>query len=187
MRVGIFYVQLRQNTYLCTLNDKRMIKRIAYLGWMAALILLIGCQPTTNTGKINALKRQVETQRKTLNNLEINDFAQLERDFFACDSLLQYMHPEEVDEAFAQLRLTGAYLEQFKEVKPMMIAEMDSCLIRLNQLKADAESQYFSDSLVGVYINDETQVVNKIANQIQYFAERFGNCQKDLNQIKNIK
>lgn len=164
-----------------------MNKRTLYLGWIAVFILLLSCQPKTNIEKINALKRQVESHQKTLNTLVIKNYAQLEHDFFACDSLLQYMHPEEVDEAFSQLRLAGAYIEQFKMVRPTMKAEMDSCLIRLDQLKADAESHYLTDSLVGIYLNDESQIVNKIANQIQYFEDRFSTCQKDLNQIKNVK
>ena len=162
-----------------------MNKRILYLGWMALLIMLFGCQPKTNIGKIDALKKQVETQRRALNTLQNKDYVQLERDFYACDSLLQYMHPEEVDEAFAQLRLAGAYLEQFKEVKPVMEAEMDSCLTRLGLLRADAESQYLTDSLVTLYLNDETQAVDRLANQVKYFADRFGTSQKVLDQIKN--
>ena len=162
-----------------------MNKRTPYLAWMALFILLIGCQPKTTPDKLDALKQQVVAQQKALNTLETNDFVQLERDFFACDSLLQYMHPEEIDEAFAQLRLTGAYLEQFKEVKSVMAAEMDSCLIRLGQLKDDAESHYLTDSLVGVYLNDETQIVERITNQVQYFADRFDNSQKGLDEIKS--
>ena len=185
--VGIFYAIkacFRQNAYLCTLNVIRMNKRTPYLAWMALFILLIGCQSKTNTEKIDELKKQVVAQQKALNTLETKDFVQLERDFYTCDSLLQYMHPEEIDEVFAQLRLAGAYIEQFKEVRPVMAAEMDSCLIRLGQLKADAESHYFTDSLVAVYLNDETQIVERITNQVQYFADRFGNSQKDLDQIK---
>ena len=164
-----------------------MKNKAKYLVWMASLILFLGCQPKTNTALIDALKKQVEADSKALSNLESKAFAQLERDFYACDSLLQYLHPEEVEEVFPQLQLTGAYIEQFKLVAPTMQAEMDSTLIRLDQLKADAESHYFSDSLVTIYINDETQEVTKLGNQVTYFTDRFSNCQKELDQLKKKK
>ena len=84
--VGIFYARFRQNAYLCTLNDKRMNKRIAYFCWIAALIMLIGCQPKTDLDKIDALKKQVNKDVKALNDLNSSVIIQLEKDFISCDS-----------------------------------------------------------------------------------------------------
>lgn len=164
------------------------MKRITlYLVGIAALILLFGCQPKTNTDKIDALKKQVKAHSEALDGLKNKAFVQLERDFFICDSLLQYLHPEEVEEVFPQLQLTSAYIDQFKQVSPTMEAEMDTTLLRLDRLKADAESHYYSDSLVDIYINDEAQVVTRLGEQIQYFTDRFNTCQKELDQLKKKK
>lgn len=62
--------------------------------------------------------------------------------------------------------------------------DIDSTLLQLDRLKADAESHYLSDSLVAVYIDDETAYVNKLSNQVHYFQDRFGTCQNDLNIMK---
>ena len=98
--------------------------------------------------------------------------------------MLQYQSEEQVDKSFETLQLVQAYLEQFKVTKPTIEAEMDTTLIQLDRLKADAESHYLSDSLVTVYIDNETEYVNKLSNQVHYFQDRFGTCQKDLNALK---
>ena len=65
-----------------------------------------------------------------------------------------------------------------------MQAEMDSTLVRLDLLRADAETHYLADSLVADYIEDETRQVEKLSNQVEYFKDRLGNCRKDLNSFK---
>lgn len=152
-------------------------------------LLLAGCQsaPTTDLEKVEALKKQVQADAQALERLKDNEFVQLERDFIACDSLLQYMHPEAVDEAFQDLQLTKAYIEQFKMEQPNIQADIDSTLYRLDCLRTDIESHYLSDSLTAVYIDDETQHAEMLNNQVDYFKDRFGNCQNELNVLKGKK
>lgn len=164
-----------------------MNKKHFFIGWLAALILLASCQPKTDIDKIVALKKQVKTESKALNDLNANTFIQLEKDFSSCDSALQYLPEAELDKAFQKLQLVDAYIQQFKETRPVMQAEMDSTLLRLDLLRADAETHYLSDSLVAVYIEDETQQVEKLSNQVAYFKDRLGNCRKDLDDFKNKK
>ena len=153
---------------------------------VAIMLAFGGCNntPKTNVEKIDSLKKQVTADAQTLQDLEAKEYTSLEKDFLACDSMLQYYDQEQVYQAFEKLRLVQAYLEQFKVTKPLMQADMDSTLIQLDRLKADAESQYLSDSLVTVYIANETEFVNRLSNQVQYFQDRFGKCRKDLNALK---
>ena len=162
----------------------RLIKSLLLCNLLA--LGLAGCHnaPETNIERIDSMRKQIQTDAKTLNDLEAKNFVTLEKDFRLCDSMLQYQSEEQVDQAFETLRLVQAYLEQFKATKPKMQAEMDSTLLQLDRLRADAESHYLSDSLVEVYIDTETEYVTKLSNQVQYFQDRFGNCQKDLNAIK---
>ena len=144
-------------------------------------------EPKTNLEKIDSLKKQVQADANTLQNLEAKEYKSLEKDFRACDSMLQYLSPEQVDESFEKLRLVQAYLEQFKITKPMMQADIDSTLRQLDRLRADAESNYIKDSLVTVYIANETEFVDRLSNQVRYFKDRFGTCQKDLAALKKQK
>ena len=164
----------------------RIIKTILLGGLMALAMALSGChsEPKTNIEKIDRLKKQVEADAKLLNDIETKTFVKLEKDFLVCDSMLQYQNSELVDQSFQTLQLVQAYLEQFKATKPVMQSEIDSTLLQLNRLKADAESHYLSDSLVAEYINTETEYVNRLSNQVQYFQDRFGTCQKDLGTLK---
>ena len=164
----------------------RLIKTILLGSLFALGLALGGCHsaPETNIDKIDNLKKQVQTDAKTLSDLETKDFVSLEKDFMARDSMLQYQKEEQVEKSFETLQLVQAYLEQFKVTKPVMQAEIDSTLLQLDRLKADAESHYLSDSLVEVYIDTETEYVNRLSNQVQYFQDRFGSCQKDLNALK---
>ena len=152
-------------------------------------IALVACQstPKTDLERINALKEQVQSDAKTMDKLAANDLVQIEKDFFACDSMLQYMHLEEVDEMFQQLKLINAYIDQFKQRLPIKQADMDSTLIQLDNLKTDIETHYLSDSLAAIYLDSETQHVTLLNNQVQYFKDRFGSCKKDLNNFKKKK
>ncbi len=164
-----------------------MHKKLCFIGWLAALLLLVGCQPKTDLDRIDALKKQVNKDVKALNDLNTNTFVQLEKDFISCDSSLQFLSEAELDAAFPKMQLVDAYLQQFKETQPIMQAEMDSTLARLDMLRADAKTHYFADSLVALYLEDETQQVEKLSSQVEYFRDRLGNCRKDLDSFKKKK
>lgn len=138
----------------------------------------------TSIESIDALKNQVQIDAKLMNELQNYDFAQLQKSFVTCDSMLQYLHPETIDEMFEQLQLVGAYLAQFKATHPLMQADMDSTMIQLDNLKSDIESHFLTDSLAAVYLEAETQHVDMINNQVKYFKERLESCQKDLDELK---
>ena len=161
-----------------------MKNSIAYFGWIAALILLMGCQPKTDLDKIDALKKQVNKDVKALNELNANTFVQLEKDFVSCDSSLQSVPEKELDAVFEKLRLVNAYIQQFNMERPVMQAEMDSTLARLDLLRADVETHYIADSLVVTYIEGEIQEVERLNNKVAYFKDRLGNCRKDLDGLK---
>lgn len=167
------------------LTKHYMKKLTLYIFGIVALILFLGCQPKPHTQKINALKKQVETSAETLKTLEEKDLPQLQSDFIACDSMLQYLHPEEIDTIFTQLQLVNAYIQQFKVSAPAIKADMDSTLIQLDNLRSDIKSHYLSDSLATVYITAEAEHVDLLCNQVQYFEDRFGSCKKDLSDINS--
>ncbi len=171
------------------MNLKTIIKPILLCSLVGLIFVLTNCnnKPVTNLDKIDSLKKQVQADAKTLNDLEAKEFVELEKDFRACDSMLQYQSPEQVERSFEKLQLVQAYLEQFKFTKPMMQADMDTTLLQLDRLKADAESHYLSDSLVTVYLENETEYVNKLSKQVRYFQDRFSSCQQDLNALKKQK
>ena len=164
-----------------------MHKKLCFIGWLAALLLLVGCQPKTDLDRIDALKKQVNKDVRALNDLNTNTFVQLEKDFISCDSSLQFLPEEELDAVFEKLKLVDAYIQQFKMERPVMQAEMDSTLARLDLLRADAATHYLSDSLVAVYLEDETQQVEKLNSQVEYFKDRLGDCRKDLDNFKKKK
>ena len=45
-----------------------MNKRHVFFGWLAVLLLLVGCQPKTDLDKIDALKKQVDKDIKALSS-----------------------------------------------------------------------------------------------------------------------
>lgn len=167
-----------------------MISRIcSFLKVLLVGLLLIGCQttPKTDIEKIEALKKQLKADAKTLEQIKANDFVMLEHDFIICDSLLQYMHPEAIDEAFQELQLTKAYLDQFKTTQPSIQADIDSTLYRLDCLSNDISTHYLSDSLTAIYIEEEAQHTELLNNQVNYFKDRLGSCQNELNVLKGKK
>ena len=164
-----------------------MNKKQILFGWLALLLLLASCQPKTDLDKIDALRKQVNKDAKVLNDLNADAFVQLEKDFIACDSSLQFLSEEQLDVVFPKLQLVDAYIQQFKETRPVMQAEMDSTLVRLDLLKKDAATHYLADSLVSAYIDDETRQVEKLSSQVEYFKDRLGSCREELDGIKKTK
>jgi len=159
--------------------------RIIILLLAAAFFIITGCTPKTTSDKIDALKQQVEADAKTLQRIEDKEFAMLESDFRHCDSMLQYLNETQLDASFDKLNLTQAYLQQFKDVKPLMVSKMDYLIVQLDNLKSDAESHYLSDSLVLVYLDTESKVADTLHKQVDYFQDRFHKCQHSLDSLKN--
>ena len=166
---------------------KGLLNKTIFLIGCVVVIMMASCSPQTPVERISALERQVKDDAKDLTKLEAKQFAKLQNDFIACDSMLQFLHPEQMEESFLQLQLVSAYIEQFKATRPAMQAEMDTTLLQLKRLKADIESHYLSDSLAALYIDDETQQVERLTNQVEYFRDRFRSSQKELNTLKKMR
>jgi len=155
-----------------------------FIGIAALSCTMAACQPKTLVDEIGTLEKEVKANAQALSQLETKQLAQLEKDFIACDSMLQYLRPDEVDARFQQLQLVGAYIEQFKAIRPAMQAEIDTTLLQLGRLKADIESHYLNDSMASIYLADETQHVERLSNQVNYFRDRFESSQKELDGLK---
>ncbi len=164
------------------MNLRTIVSKILIITTLA----LAACQtePKTDLERVDALIKQVQDDVTTLNELENKEHVQLKKDFMACDSMLQFLHPEEVDEIFQQLQLVGAYIGQFEETCPVMRANIDTTLTQLGNLRSDIETHYLSDSLTAIYLDMESQHVTRINNQVEYFRDRFADCKKDLNTFK---
>ena len=167
------------------MSFKRLFNQIAlFIGIATFAGTMAACQPKTLVDEIGTLEKEVKANAQALSQLETKQLAQLEKDFIVCDSVLQYLRPDEVDARFQQLQLVGAYIEQFKAIRPAMQAEIDTTLLQLGRLKADIESHYLNDSMASIYLADEAQHVERLSNQVNYFRDRFESSQKELNSLK---
>lgn len=181
-------IPFSKNKYLCISYNRIMLDykyntlRLAFL--LAAIMLVAPCckqksNPTTQ--QIELVKRQVSADREALHEIESVDYPQLEDDFYHCDSMLQYVDQETAVQQFDKLNLAKAYLIQFQETLPRMQADIDSSLLQLDRLEADANSHYLSDSLVLVYLQEEKDIANRLHEQVLYFKDRLGNSRKELD------
>lgn len=181
-------IPFSKNKYLCISYNRIMLDykyntlRLAFL--LAAIMLVAPCckqksNPTTQ--QIELVKRQVSADREALHEIESVDYPQLEDDFYHCDSMLQYVDQETAVQQFDKLNLAKAYLIQFQETLPRMQADIDSSLLQLDRLEADANSHYLSDSLVLVYLQEEKDIANRLHKQVLYFKDRLGNSRKELD------
>ena len=181
-------IPFSKNKYLCISYNRIMLDykyntlRLAFL--LATIMLIAPCckqksNPTTQ--QIELVKRQVSADREALHEIESVDYPQLEDDFYHCDSMLQYVDQETAVQQFDKLNLAKAYLIQFQETLSRMQADIDSSLLQLDRLEADANSHYLSDSLVLVYLQEEKDIANRLHEQVLYFKDRLGNSQKELD------
>lgn len=161
-------------------------KQKTLFAWIAALALLASCQPKAQDS-FAILKKQLDSYSEALDKLEEHSRTELQKDFMACDSMLQYLHPEEMDEAFEQIQLAGAYLAQFKAMYPLMKSRIEYTHTQLDKLKADAETHYLSDSLVTFYLADEAKSVDTMAAQLDYFTDRLAQSKQAFVDFKRKK
>lgn len=108
----------------------------------------------------------------------------LQTDFLWCDSMLQYVQKEDVNEFFDILNLAQAYLHQFNVMLPIM--RHDHAFIRqqLSNLQYDLDNKYINDSLFTVYLNDEAASADTLHNRVLYFQDRLSSQDQALQSLK---
>lgn len=155
--------------------------------FIIALFLAIAfsaCQSNQSAiSEISKLQKQIATDTKELEILESKDFAELQKNYLFCDSMLQYAPNEQLENYFQTLNLAQAYLLQFNEVRPIMAKKFDYSKSQLESLKKDIKSNYINDSLANVYLLSEKQAADTLHAQIAYFKERFDGQKSELNTL----
>ena len=108
----------------------------------------------------------------------------MQSDFMWCDSMLQYIPNEQVNEHFETLNLTQAYLNQFNEMLPIMQHDISYTRRQLVNLKNDIDTHFINDSLANSYLNDEIAVADTIHYRVLYFEDRLSQQDKALKATK---
>lgn len=138
----------------------------------------------TSAERLANLQQQVENDIVAVQNFEANDFKNLRTSFMRIDSELGTIDPQKVQGYYEKLNLAQAYLQQFLEVSPSLKSKLDYSKKQLGDLQFDLENDRIDDSLFNVYFERETIAADTLHNQIVYFKDRFGACQKELDALK---
>ena len=138
----------------------------------------------TSSERLSNLQQQVENDIVTVQDFEANDFKNLRASFMRIDSELGSIDPQKVQGYYEKLNLAQAYLQQFMEVSPSLKSKLDYSKKQLGDLQFDLENEIINDSLFNVYFERETIAADTLHNQIVYFKDRFGDCQKELDALK---
>lgn len=117
-----------------------------------------------------------EIQQKYPDNIRSN--------FSWCDSMLQYLPEEQIDECFPVLNLAHAYLSQFDDMLPVMQHDLSYTRQQLVNLKNDIDTHFVNDSLAAIYLADETAVADTLHNRILYFQDRLSSQDKELKTLR---
>lgn len=149
---------------------------------MAFLLLLGSCQ--SKKEPIEQLQNQLTSDSIALKKLQDNYQERLWADFRWCDSMLQYLPQEQVNEYFEDLNLAQAYLSQFDEMLPVMQHTISYSRQQLVNLKNDLDTHYISDSLAAVYLEDERAVADTLHYRVLYFQDRLSQQDQALSGTK---
>ena len=162
--------------------------KTAFILIVFSMFAFIGCtnKPSTpsSTERLANLQQQVDNDIVAYQNFEANDFENLRTSFIRIDSELGSIAPQEVQSYYEKLNLAQAYLQQFLEVKTSLKNKLDYSKKQLTDLQYDLENAMINDSLFSVYFERETIAADTLHNQILYFKDRFGSCQKELDALK---
>ena len=149
---------------------------------MAFLLWACSCQ--SKKEPIQQLQDQLTSDSIALQKLQDNYQKRLWADFRWCDSMLQYLPQEAVNDYFESLNLAQAYLNQFDEMLPIMQHDISYTRKQLVSLKNDIDTHYLSDSLATVYLEDETAVADTLHQRVLYFQDRLSQQDQSLNSTK---
>lgn len=165
--------------------------KTAFILAVFAMFAFNGCTNKTATQttptlaeRLANLQQQVENDIVAVQNFEANDFKNLRTSFMRIDSELGTIDPQKVQGYYEKLNLAQAYLQQFLEVSPSLKSKLDYSKKQLGDLQFDLENDRIDDSLFNVYFERETIAADTLHNQIVYFKDRFGACQKELDALK---
>lgn len=147
-------------------------------------LALCACQNHSTTSEIKKLQKQLETDARNLQNIEIENCTEINDNCYFCDSMLQYAPKDKLEEYFSTLNLAQAYLMQFKDVKPVMERKFDFSQQQLENLLNDLSTSYINDSLANIYLSDEQKVADTLHEQTLYFKDRLSSQKKELNSLK---
>ena len=166
----------------------KTLVKTAFILIVFSMFAFTGCtnKPTTPSPaeRLENLQQQVDNDIVAYQNFEANDFENLRTSFIRIDSDLGSIAPQEVQSYYEKLNLAQAYLQQFLEVKTSLKNKLDYSKKQLTDLQYDLENAMINDSLFSVYFERETIAADTLHNQILYFKDRFGSCQKELDALK---
>lgn len=151
-------------------------------------VTFVGCNTKsaapTPTERLSILQQQVENDIAAVQDIETNDFANLKASFMAIDTDLSAVNPDDIQTYYDKLNLAQAYLQQFMQVGPSLKYKLDYSKKQLADLQYDLDNGFVDDSLFSVYLERETIAADTLHEQILYFKDRFGSCQKELNALR---
>lgn len=166
----------------------KTLVKTAFILIVFSMFAFTGCtnKPSTPSPaeRLENLQQQVDNDIVAYQNFEANDFENLRTSFIRIDSELGSVAPQEVQSYYEKLNLAQAYLQQFLEVKTSLKNKLDYSKKQLTDLQYDLENAMINDSLFSVYFERETIAADTLHNQILYFKDRFGSCQKELDALK---
>lgn len=148
-------------------------------------MLLVGsaCQ-SKKAESIPQLLRQLEKDGMALEKIQQQYPERMQANFRWCDSMLQFIPEEQIDECFDVLNLAQAYLQQFNEMLPVMENTLSYTKQQLSNLQSDIDTRYINDSIAAIYLKDEIAVADTLHNRILYFQDRLSQQDKELISLK---
>ena len=128
--------------------------------------------------------RQLEKDSMALEKIQQQYPERMQANFRWCDSMLQFIPEEQIDECFDVLNLAQAYLQQFNEMLPVMENTLSYTKQQLSNLQSDIDTRYINDSIAAIYLKDEIAVADTLHNRILYFQDRLSQQDKELISLK---
>lgn len=120
----------------------------------------------------------------TLSEIHLKYPDNIRSNFRWCDSMMQYLPQEQINDCFDALNLAQAYLSQYDEMLPVMQHTLSYTRQQLVSLQNDIDTHYINDSLAAVYLADETAVADTLHHRILYFQDRLSKQDKELKALR---
>ena len=148
------------------------------------LLACISCQNRKEQDPFAQLHEQLSRDSIALIGIQQKYPENIRNNFHWCDSMLQYLPEQQVDECFSVLNLAQAYLTQFDDMLPVMLHDITYTRQQLNYLKNDIDSQLINDTLAAAYLADEAAVIDTLHHRVLYFQDRLSKQDKELRTLR---
>lgn len=145
---------------------------------ITTLFIMTACADKSPAGQIKAMQKRVDAVEHKAEMLYNQDFEYLVKECQEIENLTQNKeHGKDFD-------LVMAYLQQYEDIKPVVMDNAAYSRKQLDDLNSDIENNLYDEATTAQYLKDEDDAIRVMEAQLDYFQEKFDEQKKVVKKLR---